>query len=91
MHSYEPPTPGPLKETVYQPGTPGATWTEAEVNSTRRRILQMIHPNWEVKKHMYGKYGSVKEEIYKVGTIIIGIPNLMNQGTANMYFPDLRI
>ena len=44
------PTPGPEKETVYQPGTPGRQWTDEEVSATRLRVFQMIHPNWEIKK-----------------------------------------
>ena len=57
------PTPGPEKETVYVPGTPGGQWTGDEVTwllyylllllqvaATRSRILQMIHPAWDVKK-----------------------------------------
>ena len=47
------PNPGPESpETVYQPGNPGGDWTSEEVESTRRRILQMIHPNWHVKRAM---------------------------------------
>ena len=48
------PTPGPEKDTVYEPGTSGAPWSNDEVDSTRRRILQMIHPNWHVKSDMLG-------------------------------------
>ena len=44
------PNPGPEGKTTYQPGTPGAQWTDDEVKATRLRILQMIHPNWSVKK-----------------------------------------
>jgi len=44
------PTPGPVTNTTYQPGTPGAQWTDEEVKATRLRVLQMIHPNWDVKK-----------------------------------------
>ena len=46
------PTPGPEKDTVYQPGTPGGQWTPEEVDTTKRRILQMIHPDWKVKVAM---------------------------------------
>eukprot|EP00091_Calanus_sinicus_P020080 TRINITY_DN5303_c0_g1_i1.p1 TRINITY_DN5303_c0_g1~~TRINITY_DN5303_c0_g1_i1.p1 ORF type:complete len:335 (-),score=64.61 TRINITY_DN5303_c0_g1_i1:1386-2264(-) len=44
------PTPGPLGETPYIPGTPGGQWTDDEVLATRLRVLQMIHPHWGVKK-----------------------------------------
>jgi len=44
------PTPGPEMDTVYQPGTTGGSWTDDEVSATRRRVLQMIHPNWSIKK-----------------------------------------
>ena len=49
------PNPGPALDTVYVPGNPGAAWTEEEIESTRRRILQAIHPDWNVKKEMYEK------------------------------------
>jgi len=44
------PDTGPEKDTVYQPGSAGSPWTDDEVLSTRLRVLQMIHPNWSVKK-----------------------------------------
>ena len=44
------PTPGPVTDAAYQPGTPGAQWTDDEVSATRLRVLQMIHPNWDIKK-----------------------------------------
>ena len=44
------PPPGPVTNTTYQPGTPGVQWTDDEVVATRLRILQMIHPNWDIKK-----------------------------------------
>ena len=47
------PNPGPVKDTVYQMGSKGGTWTDDEVASTRRRILQMINPHWQVKTEMY--------------------------------------
>ena len=46
------PSPGPDMSTVYQPGTPGAAWTDEEVASTRKRVLMMIYPDWEVKRSM---------------------------------------
>ena len=46
-------TSGPESDDVYQPGTPGGAWTDEEVATTRRRIFQMIHPDWDVKKDMY--------------------------------------
>ena len=50
------PNPGPESpSTVYVPGTPGAQWTPHEVDTTRQRIIQMIHPQWNVKTDM-GKY-----------------------------------
>ena len=48
----ETPSTGPKMDTVYQPGTRGGPWTDQQVTSTRRRILQMIHPNWAVQKGM---------------------------------------
>ena len=53
MGSRQRPTPGPEATTAYRPGSPGAAWTAEEIDSTRARILQMIHPNGEVKKEMY--------------------------------------
>ena len=46
------PDAGPEQDTVYQPGTPGASWTDEEVSTTRRRVLQMISPEWDVKEAM---------------------------------------
>ena len=43
------PNPGPEMETVYIPGNPGGQWTPEEIDSTRRRVTQMIHPDWEMK------------------------------------------
>ena len=51
----EAPDPGPTLDTAYVPGHPGAEWTEAEIESTRLRILQAIHPDWDVMKEMYGR------------------------------------
>ena len=44
------PDPGAETDSVYQPGTPGGQWSADEVETTRQRIFQMIHPNWDVKK-----------------------------------------
>ena len=45
------PDPGPeMPAFAYQPGAKGGVWTDHEVASTRRRVFQMIHPNWDVKK-----------------------------------------
>ena len=49
------PTLGPEQDSVYQQGTPGGAWTEEDVSSTRRRVLQMIHPDWDIKNSMYKK------------------------------------
>ena len=46
------PESGPALSTVYVPGTRGGVWTDHEVASTRRRVLQMIHPNWGVQEKM---------------------------------------
>ena len=47
------PNPGPESpDTVYVPGTPGADWTPEEVETTRQRVIQMIHPVWRVKVEM---------------------------------------
>ena len=55
MHRDETPNPGPDEDTVYVPGTPGGSWTEEEVTSTRLRVLQMIYPDWDVKINMINK------------------------------------
>jgi hypothetical protein len=55
MSSEMTPDYGPEMSTVYQPGTPGAEWTEAEVHSTRVRLLQAIHGDLDVKKDMFGR------------------------------------
>ena len=52
MTTDDTPTPGPEKDTVYQPGTPGGDWNEGEVASTKRRIMQLIDPDWKVKVEM---------------------------------------
>ena len=44
------PSLGPVTNMTYQSGMPGGQWTDDEVKATRLRILQMIHPNWDVKK-----------------------------------------
>ena len=49
------PNPGPSLDSVYVPGTPGADWTDEEIESTRYRILQAIHPDWAVKYEMFGE------------------------------------
>jgi len=51
------PDPGPELDTVYVPGSPGAAWSEAEIRSTRARILQAIHPDWDVMKELYDAKG----------------------------------
>ena len=51
------PNPGPELTSVYVPGTPGASWTEDEIKSTRLRILQAIHPDWDVQKDLYNMKG----------------------------------
>jgi len=63
MTTDETPTPGPELDSVYQPGTPGAPWTKGEVAATRMRVLQMIHPDWNVKKQQgtWNGVGSVTE------------------------------
>ena len=50
----EEPDPGPSLDTVYVPGTPGAAWTGEEIERTRERILQAIHPDWETQYNMTG-------------------------------------
>ena len=44
------PSIGPVTNMTYQSGMAGGQWTDDEVKATRLRILQMIHPNWDVKK-----------------------------------------
>ena len=51
MTKDEEPDSGPESpDTVYVPGTPGGNWSPEEVESTRKRILQMIHPSRKVKR-----------------------------------------
>ena len=59
LHSHEDPDPGPALDTAYIPGTPGADWTGEEIESTRLRILQAIHPDWGVQEDMFGIRKSV--------------------------------
>merc|ERR1719468_814099 len=47
------PTLGPELDSVYKPGTAGGAWNDGEVAITRRRIVQMIHPDWNIKTDMY--------------------------------------
>jgi len=58
---------GPDMGTVYQPGTSGGQWSADEVETTRQRILQMIHPVWKVKDDMGTKFnddtGHVTENV----------------------------
>lgn len=61
MSSGETPSSGPSLATAYVPGTPGANWTGEEVSATRRRILQAIDPDWDVKKAMYGNKYAMAE------------------------------
>ena len=37
---------------AYVAGNVGAQWTSEEVESTRTRILQLIHPDWRIKYEM---------------------------------------
>ena len=37
---------------AYIAGNAGAQWTSDEVESTRARILQLIHPDWKIKYKM---------------------------------------
>ena len=58
-------TSGPESDDVYQPGTPGGAWTDEEVATTRRRIFQMIHPDWDVKKDMYAySLRTIRDQVY---------------------------
>ena len=41
MSKEETPTPGPELESVYVPGTPGASWTRGEVTTIRTIITMM--------------------------------------------------
>lgn len=61
----DPTTPGPVLDTVYLPGTRGAAWTDHEIAATRRRIFQMIHPNWEVMKKQgtWVGFGTATEKV----------------------------
>merc|ERR1719232_487759 len=53
------PNPGPELDTVYVPGTPGAPRSEDEIKSTRLRILQAIHPDWNVQNDQYKMKGAL--------------------------------
>ena len=55
LTSDQDPDPGPNLDSVYVPGNPGAAWSKEEIESTRLRILQAIHPDWNVMKEMYGR------------------------------------
>ena len=46
------PDPGPALASAYVPGTPGAAWTEEEIASTRRRILQ-VYEDTDRPGYMY--------------------------------------
>ena len=82
MTKEEEPNPGPERDTVYVPGTPGGQWTNEEVDatrsltfsfslfssfsspsSTRMRVFQMIHPDFDVKKAQgtWNGFGSTTE------------------------------
>ena len=61
LTSRDSPDPGPYLDSVYKPGTPGAEWTDEEIETTRYRILQAIHPDWDVSKAMHGDKGDVTE------------------------------
>ena len=65
----EEPTLGPELESIYEPGEPGAQWSHHEIASTRRRVLQMIHPNWDVKKAQ-GTWNGVGTVTDKVGVVV---------------------
>ena len=79
------PTPGPEKDTVYQPGTPGGDWDEGEVASTKRRIMQLIDPDWKVKVEMgvaEGKlaFGKVTEKKPKISENSENSKKMKNSG-----------
>ena len=64
------PESGPALSTVYVPGTRGGVWTDHEVASTRRRVLQMIHPNWGVQEKQ-GTWVGVGTSTEKVNKAMI--------------------
>ena len=78
------PTPGPVTNTTYQPGTPGAQWTDDEVMATRLRVLQMIHPNWDVKKAQgtWNGIGTTIEKVIQLN-LITSIIHFILSGTNN--------
>ena len=47
-----PGNPGEVTGEAYIAGNIGAQWTSEEVESTRTRILQLIHPDWKIKYKM---------------------------------------
>jgi len=51
------PNPGPELDSAYVPGTAGGDWTDDDVESTRIRLLEAVHPDWRVSQTLYG-YGA---------------------------------
>ena len=74
MLKWATPNSGPVGEAPYVPGTPGAQWTNEEVLSTRLRIFQMIHPNWNVRKEQgtWNGLGPVTADVSKTPNRVVG-------------------
>ena len=72
------PNPGPEMETVYIPGNPGGQWTPEEIDSTRRRVTQMIHPDWEMKLLM----GTADT---RLGHFLSGFPGCSNSSHSFLH------
>ena len=83
------PDPGPeMPEFAYQPGAKGGVWTDHEVASTRRRVFQMIHPNWDVKKAQGTWNGvGVKTKIVRLGETRTSI-DMDITGSSDRKHPD---
>ena len=84
----ETPNTGPPGAAPYVPGSPGAQWTNEEVLSTRLRIFQMIHPNWNVRKKQgtWNGLGPVTDIV--IISCLITIPSQLFLGSSNREHAD---
>ena len=46
------PRPGTTNQRQNKASLPIAAWDDAEVETTRRRVLMTIYPEWEIKREM---------------------------------------
>lgn len=47
----------------YQPGTPGAEWTDDEVDIVRRKVMQFLNHDWDEKREMFK--GGMREDQFR--------------------------